>query len=161
MYFLLSHKTDNAIDALCTGNYFREALCIVKLRLPEGAPIEKTILEKWAAFSIANGSYEIAAQCYVKLGKLSEAAELLNNRSSLDSLELALEIARKIDNKDLVKTLNVKINDMKQKQEEGEVKSDVINICQSRFEAINLRSPAGVSVEENVKNSEEVVSFDN
>lgn len=89
------------------------------------------------------------------MGRYAEAAEVLNNRTNLSSLELALELAEKAENKDLISCLNSKIEVLKkndEKKEEPSVQSDIINILPSRFEAMMLQT----SKESTEKHLEEV-----
>lgn len=61
-YFLACHRIEQAIEALVTGGFFREALALTKSRLGEEDPLVFSILERWATSSMFDGNFEIAAQ---------------------------------------------------------------------------------------------------
>lgn len=61
-YFLACHKLDEAINVLCTGNMYREALALAKCRLPENDPTINEVIRKWATYCSFSGNFEIAAQ---------------------------------------------------------------------------------------------------
>lgn len=63
-YFLACHNVESAVQALVSGNKFREALALAKSRLGDDDPLTKSILERWALTSMFDGNFEMAAQRY-------------------------------------------------------------------------------------------------
>ncbi|XP_074038837.1 gem-associated protein 5 isoform X2 [Leptinotarsa decemlineata] len=112
-YFLACHKVDKAINCLCDAFMFREALALAKCRLTENDEIITEIIEKWAKNAMHTGNYECAAQCYIYLGKYEDAASVLFRRSDLDIIELAVELAEKSDNEELLKAVLMRYESFK------------------------------------------------
>ncbi|XP_060517514.1 gem-associated protein 5-like isoform X2 [Cylas formicarius] len=109
-YLLACHKLEQAVEVLCDRGLLREAYVLVKSRLPDDDPMVKTTLEKWAKGLTFNGSFEMAAECYIALGKYEEAASVLFRRSNADLLEVAVDIARKSGNEELLKAVLFRFN---------------------------------------------------
>lgn len=61
-YYLACHKVEEAINALCEGTMYHEALALAKCRLPEDSSAVTQIMEKWAKYSVLVGNFEAAAQ---------------------------------------------------------------------------------------------------
>lgn len=61
-FYLACHKVEEAINVLCNGTMFREALALAKCRFPEDNPFVTEIMEKWAKYSVTVGNFEAAAQ---------------------------------------------------------------------------------------------------
>lgn len=61
-YYLACHKVEEAIENLCKGSMFREALVLAKCRLMENDPVTLGVIEKWAKHSLLTGNFEVSAQ---------------------------------------------------------------------------------------------------
>ncbi|KAF5277597.1 hypothetical protein FQA39_LY06090 [Lamprigera yunnana] len=101
-YYLMCHKVEEAIEVLCAGRYYREALLLSKTRLSAKDPLIETILKRWAEYSTSTGKYETAAQCYMVLNMFEEAARVLFRRTEVPILELSVKLAEKSGNQDLL-----------------------------------------------------------
>ncbi|GLV35254.1 Ciao1 [Carabus blaptoides fortunei] len=140
-YYLAVHKADLAIESLCKSDMYKEALALTKCRFPRNDKMIWLVLDKWAKYSTHIGNFELAAQCYIKLGKLSEAAQLLNRRTDVASLEMAAELAKRSSNQDLLHAVNLKLEMLKSPTSSvtAEVGTDdqtTISIHESRYAAL-------------------------
>ncbi|CAH1174063.1 unnamed protein product [Phaedon cochleariae] len=102
-YFLACHKVEQAINCLCEAQMFKEALALAKCRFTENDVAVQEVLDKWAKHSVYVGNFEIAAQCFIVLGKYEEAASVLFRRSDIETMEFAAELAEKSGNVELHK----------------------------------------------------------
>ncbi|KAK5643800.1 hypothetical protein RI129_007645 [Pyrocoelia pectoralis] len=112
-YYLACHKIEEAIEALCSGSYFREALILAKSRLSLTDPIINNVIERWAKYSISVGSYEVAAQCFLVLNKIEEAAKILFRRTDIPTLEFCVTLAKEIGNEDMLNAILFRLNSFK------------------------------------------------
>uniref|UniRef100_A0A6P7G133 Gem-associated protein 5-like isoform X3 n=1 Tax=Diabrotica virgifera virgifera TaxID=50390 RepID=A0A6P7G133_DIAVI len=117
IYHLACHKVEEALAVLCEGGLFREAVALAKCRMM-GKDIIDNVIEKWAVQMRFDGNFEIAAQCYIYLGRYEDAASLLYRRTDLHVLEFLVELTEKIDNEELRKAVIYRYNSFKQAQEE-------------------------------------------
>lgn len=98
-YYLACHKVEEAVQVLLSSKSFREAYTLAKSRLNPDDSLIKTILREWGNYLTSNGAFELASQCFIVLEDYEQAAKCLYRRTDLRSLELALELAKKCDNK--------------------------------------------------------------
>ena len=68
---------------------------IAKSRLPADAPLIQEIYKAWAYQATSDGSYELAAKCWIAAGDNLEAASLLAKRPDPSSLRVASFLAAK------------------------------------------------------------------
>ena len=94
-YFLMIHEVVDAINLLKKNNFYRPAISIAKSRLSENAPLLQELYESWANQASNDGSYELAAKCWIAAGKNLQASNLLAKRSDPSSLRVASYIAAK------------------------------------------------------------------
>ncbi|GJQ82382.1 hypothetical protein Trydic_g447 [Trypoxylus dichotomus] len=125
-YLLACHKVEEAVKVLCDETLFREALALAKCRLPKDHPLINEVISLWAKFAIVNGSFEIAAQCFIVLEQYEEAAKALFKRSDEKTLEFALELAEKTGNKSLKDAVTLRYNSFK--NEEASQENEASNI---------------------------------
>ncbi|KAI4463478.1 gem-associated protein 5 [Holotrichia oblita] len=130
-YLIACHKVEEAIKVLCTATLFRDALALAKCRYSKDDPIINEILSKWATFSILTGSFELAAQCFIAMEQYDEAAKALFKRSDEKTLEFALRLAEKSDNKDLTDAILLRYNVFKTHAVEKENNTKVYAIDES------------------------------
>ncbi|KRT79031.1 WD40 domain-containing protein, partial [Oryctes borbonicus] len=112
-YLLACHKVEEAVKVLCDETLFREALALAKCRLPKDHPLINEIISLWAKFAIINGSFEIAAQCFIVLEQYEEATKALFKRSDEKTLKFAVELAEKTGNKHLIDAVTLRYNSFK------------------------------------------------
>ncbi|XP_072382059.1 uncharacterized protein [Diabrotica undecimpunctata] len=117
IYYLACHKVEEALAVLCEGNLYREALVLSKCRMM-GKDVIDSVIEKWASAMRLDGNFEMAAQCYIYLGRYEDAASLLYRRTDLRILEFLVELTEKIDNEELRKAVIYRYNSFKQAEEE-------------------------------------------
>ncbi|XP_045479376.1 uncharacterized protein LOC123684241 isoform X2 [Harmonia axyridis] len=110
LYFLSSQKIEEAIEYLCEKEMFKEALALVKSRLPSDSVIIKDIIKRWAKYCAQCGNLEIAAICYIKLGKYEEAVKLLMRRNDVGILGFAYDLAEITENTSLKKFCRFRYN---------------------------------------------------
>ncbi|KAF5272564.1 hypothetical protein FQR65_LT04903 [Abscondita terminalis] len=112
-FFLGCHKVEEAVEALCFGNYHREAFILAKTRLSSTDPIINNILKKWAVYATAVGKFELAAQCYIALDMLEDAAKVLFRRTDVPILEFCVKLAEQTDNEGLIHATKFRLNAFK------------------------------------------------
>ncbi|XP_044748302.1 gem-associated protein 5 [Coccinella septempunctata] len=110
LHFLACNNIEQAIEYLCEKELYKEALSLAKTRLPHDSIIIENIVMRWAQFSTICGNLETGAICYIKLGKYEEAVKLLFRRNELNILSLALELAEKTGNTELIKAVQFRYN---------------------------------------------------
>jgi len=109
-YLLACHRVEEAVNVLCEKALFREAFVLAKVRLGSDNAIVAEVLEKWAKSMVFQGNFELAAQCYISMGKYEEAASVLFRRSNIELLELAVELAKLSGNEELHKAVLFRFN---------------------------------------------------
>ncbi|XP_017772200.1 PREDICTED: gem-associated protein 5 [Nicrophorus vespilloides] len=112
-YFLACHEIEKAIDVMCVGGFYREALVLAKSRMPTNTKLADDIMGKWSTFCLYNGRFDVAAQIFVAMDKYEEAAKMLYKRSDVQSLEFAAELAEKSENNDLLASITFRLNSFK------------------------------------------------
>ncbi|XP_014204867.1 gem-associated protein 5 isoform X2 [Copidosoma floridanum] len=99
-YLLCINKVREAIDVLHAANFYRQAYIIAASRLDSKDPVIVNILTRWANYAQKVGNWQSAVECYIKLGDYTTAAKLLEGRKDLDSLVLAVDVAKLIKDQD-------------------------------------------------------------
>ena len=94
-YFLMIHEVLEAINVLKRGHFYRPAISIAKSRMPDNAPIIQELYELWANQATNDGTYELAAKCWIAAGNCLKASNLLAKRSDPSSLRVASYLANK------------------------------------------------------------------
>jgi len=94
-YLLMTHQVLKAIEILKKNHFYRAAIAIAKSRLPEDAPLLQEIYSSWASQATSDGSYELAAKCWISAGEFFQAASLLAKRPDPSSLRVASFLAAK------------------------------------------------------------------
>ncbi|XP_018568237.1 gem-associated protein 5 isoform X2 [Anoplophora glabripennis] len=135
-YYLACHKVEEAIDALCEGAMYREALVLAKCRLPEDDSTITNVMNRWAKYSVIVGNFEAAAQCYICLKKYEDAASVLFRRSDVKTLKFATELAEKSGNEELHKAVLFRYNAYREENgtEEKELPSKLDAVLKSHLE---------------------------
>ncbi|KAK4887150.1 hypothetical protein RN001_003421 [Aquatica leii] len=161
-YFLACHKVEEAIEALCFGSYYREALILAKSRLSTTDPIIENILKRWASYSASVGKYEIAAQCYIVLNMMEDAAKVLFRRKDIPILEFCVKLAKEAGNEELLNATLFRLNALKAG---GSSPDDLLLPLQTRAELELEKANTNYALEKQSLESEslsnEVVLIDN
>lgn len=132
-YYLACHKIEEAINALSTKKFYKEAYALARCRLSQNDTILKTILSEWAKYEEFVGQYEVATQIYIAGEHYEESAKCLMKRQhktvqdSLKNIGIALDLARQTANKGLIESIEAKLEELKQKETEmGPTRAEVI-----------------------------------
>ena len=96
-YYLMIHEVLEAVNLLKKNHFYRPAISIAKSRLPDDAPLIKEIYEQWASQATNDGSFELAAKCWIAAGKTLHASNLLAKRSDPSFLRVASYLAAQSD----------------------------------------------------------------
>ncbi|XP_044254324.1 gem-associated protein 5 [Tribolium madens] len=119
MYFLTCHKIEEAINSLCASLMFKEALVLVKQRLPENSLFITEVTQKWAEHCVTTGNFENAAFCYISIKQYENAAKVLARRNHKEFLDFAAELAEKAGNKQLYDSIKYKCSELENVPQNG------------------------------------------
>ncbi|KAL3266941.1 hypothetical protein HHI36_011091 [Cryptolaemus montrouzieri] len=151
-YYIACQNVQKAIECLCEREMFKEALVLAKCRLPADNLFEEDILHQWATFSTYCGSLETAAQCYIVLEKYEEAVRVLFRRNDSCILSFALELAKLVNNEELIKAVEFRIEAFAENGERKISSSDKNDVLVNENEA---SQDEGESTQENGKENEQ------
>ncbi|KAK2882258.1 gem-associated protein 5 [Channa argus] len=104
-HLLSVNKLYEAIDLLRSHKLYREALALVKARLPADDPILKELYTSWATVLEKDGHYSAAAKCYLATGASFDAAKVITRKNDIASLMTAASLARISGEADLAQSL--------------------------------------------------------
>uniref|UniRef100_A0A665TTQ9 Uncharacterized protein n=1 Tax=Echeneis naucrates TaxID=173247 RepID=A0A665TTQ9_ECHNA len=93
-HLLSINKLYEAVDLLRSHKLYREAIALVKARLPEDEPILKELYICWAAVLEKDGHLSAAAKCYLAAGTSFDAAKVISKKNDIPSLRTAASLAR-------------------------------------------------------------------
>uniref|UniRef100_A0A8C6WLR0 Gem (nuclear organelle) associated protein 5 n=1 Tax=Neogobius melanostomus TaxID=47308 RepID=A0A8C6WLR0_9GOBI len=93
-HLLSLNKLHDAIDLLRSHKLYREAIVLVKARLPQDEPVLKELYQSWAAVLEKDGHFSAAAKCYLAAGSSFDAAKVVSRKNEASSLRAAAELAR-------------------------------------------------------------------
>lgn len=93
-HLLSINKLHNAIDLLRSHKLYREAIALVKARLPQDDPVLKELYQCWAAVLEKDGHFSAAAKCYLAAGSSFDAAKVISRKNEASSQRAAAELAR-------------------------------------------------------------------
>ncbi|XP_035034293.2 gem-associated protein 5 isoform X1 [Hippoglossus stenolepis] len=93
-HLLSINKVYEAIDLLRSHKIYREAIALVKARLPADDPVLKDLYNGWAAVLEKDGHLSSAAKCYLAAGASFDAAKVLARKNDVSSLKTAAVLAR-------------------------------------------------------------------
>ncbi|XP_026183868.1 gem-associated protein 5 isoform X2 [Mastacembelus armatus] len=93
-HLLSVNKLYEAIDLLQSHRLYREAIALVKARLPADDPILKELYTGWAAVLEKDGHFSAAAKCYLAAGTSFDAAKVIARKNDTSSLMTAATLAR-------------------------------------------------------------------
>uniref|UniRef100_A0A8C4H2J4 Gem (nuclear organelle) associated protein 5 n=1 Tax=Dicentrarchus labrax TaxID=13489 RepID=A0A8C4H2J4_DICLA len=92
-HLLSINKLYEAVDLLCVL-YVREAIALVKARLPADEPVLTELYTCWAATLEKDGHFSAAAKCYLAAGASFDAAKVIARKNDVSSLRTAANLAR-------------------------------------------------------------------
>ncbi|KAG7217173.1 hypothetical protein INR49_027714 [Caranx melampygus] len=93
-HLLSVNKLYEAVDLLRSHKLYREAIALVKARLPADEPILKELYTCWAAVLEKDGHFSAAAKCYMAAGASFDAAKVIARKNDVSSLRAAASLAR-------------------------------------------------------------------
>ncbi|XP_049896526.1 gem-associated protein 5 isoform X2 [Epinephelus moara] len=93
-HLLSVNKLYEAVDLLRSHKLYREAIALVKARLPADDPILKELYTSWGAVLEKDGHFSAAAKCYLAAGASFDAAKVIARKSDVPSLRTAATLAR-------------------------------------------------------------------
>ncbi|XP_078121651.1 gem-associated protein 5 [Sander vitreus] len=83
-----------AVDLLRSHKLYREAIALVKARLPVDEPVLKELYTCWAGVLERDGHFSSAAKCYLAAGASFDAAKVIARKNDVSSLRTAASLAR-------------------------------------------------------------------
>ncbi|XP_054610179.1 gem-associated protein 5 isoform X2 [Dunckerocampus dactyliophorus] len=92
-HLLSINKLYDAIDLLRSHKLYREAIALVKARLPLEDPVLKELYTCWASMLEKDGHFSAAAKCYIAVGASFDAAKVIARKSDISSLRTATALA--------------------------------------------------------------------
>uniref|UniRef100_A0A3B5MNQ1 Gem (nuclear organelle) associated protein 5 n=1 Tax=Xiphophorus couchianus TaxID=32473 RepID=A0A3B5MNQ1_9TELE len=93
-HLLSINKLYEAVDLLRSNKLYREAIALVKARLPADQPLLKDLYTCWAAVLEKDGHLSAAAKCYLGAGCSFDAAKVIARKNDAPSLRTAADLAR-------------------------------------------------------------------
>ncbi|XP_008274681.1 gem-associated protein 5 [Stegastes partitus] len=104
-HLLSINKLYEAVDLLRSHRLYREAIALVKARLPADEPVLKELYTCWAAVLEKDGHFSAAAKCYLAAGASFDAAKVISRKNDVPSLSAAAGLARISGEADLAQSL--------------------------------------------------------
>ncbi|KAK7926235.1 hypothetical protein WMY93_008545 [Mugilogobius chulae] len=93
-HLLSINKLHEAINLLRSHKLYREAIALVKARLPWDDPVLKELYQSWASVLEKDGHFSAAAKCYLACGSSFDAAKVISRKNEASSLRAAAELAQ-------------------------------------------------------------------
>ncbi|XP_041807996.1 gem-associated protein 5 isoform X2 [Chelmon rostratus] len=93
-HLLSINKLYEAVDLLRSHKLYREAIALVKARLPADEPVLKELYTCWAAVLEKDGHFSAAAKCYLAADASFDAAKVIARKNDVPSLRTAASLAR-------------------------------------------------------------------
>ncbi|XP_023262094.1 gem-associated protein 5 [Seriola lalandi dorsalis] len=93
-HLLSINKLYEAVDLLRSHKLYREAIALVKARLPADEPVLKELYTCWASVLEKDGHFSAAAKCYLAAGASFDAAKVIARKNDVSSLRTAASLAR-------------------------------------------------------------------
>nr|XP_057943708.1 gem-associated protein 5 isoform X2 [Doryrhamphus excisus] len=92
-HLLSINKLYDAVDLLRSHKLYREAIALVKARLPMEDPVLKELYTCWASMLEKDGHFSAAAKCYIAAGASFDAAKVIARKNDISSLRTAAALA--------------------------------------------------------------------
>ncbi|XP_056299460.1 gem-associated protein 5 [Pseudoliparis swirei] len=93
-HLLSLSRLHEAVGLLRDHKLYREAIALVKARLPADEPVLKELYSCWAAALEKDGHFSAAAKCYLAAGASFDAAKVIARKNDVPSLRTAAGLAR-------------------------------------------------------------------
>ncbi|KAI3373888.1 hypothetical protein L3Q82_022456, partial [Scortum barcoo] len=93
-HLLSVNKLYEAVELLRSHKLYREAIALVKARLPADEPVLNELYTCWAAVLEKDGHFSAAAKCYLAAGASFDAAKVVARKNDISSLRAAASLAR-------------------------------------------------------------------
>ncbi|CAN9501079.1 unnamed protein product [Ophioblennius macclurei] len=107
-HLLSINKVYDAVELLRSHKLYREAVALVKARLPPDDPVLKELLTSWAAVLEKDGHLSAAAKCYLAAGAGFDAAKVISKKSDVSSVRAAAAVARLCGEDALARSLGLR-----------------------------------------------------
>lgn len=120
LYFLSFHDVQRAIQVYENAYMFPEAISLAKSRLDENDEKIKSIYINWANYFVHRMLYEQASKCYIAIGDIKHAIEIILNRNDEESYNIAkkyMELVKDQDEKEEIEKILKKYESNLSKQE--------------------------------------------
>uniref|UniRef100_UPI003AADFFB7 gem-associated protein 5-like n=1 Tax=Centroberyx gerrardi TaxID=166262 RepID=UPI003AADFFB7 len=107
-HLLSVNKLYEAVELLQAHKLYREAIALVKARLPPEEPVLKELYTSWAAVLEKDGHLSSAAKCYLAAGASFDAAKVISRKNDVASLRAAAGLARICGEAGLAQSLSLR-----------------------------------------------------
>uniref|UniRef100_A0AAX7TIK5 Anaphase-promoting complex subunit 4 WD40 domain-containing protein n=1 Tax=Astatotilapia calliptera TaxID=8154 RepID=A0AAX7TIK5_ASTCA len=107
-HLLSINKLYEAVDLLRSHKLYREAIALVKARLPADEPLLKELYTCWAAVLEKDGHFSAAAKCYLAADASFDAAKVIARKNDVLSLRTAASLARISGDSSLAQSLSLR-----------------------------------------------------
>ncbi|KAM3601720.1 uncharacterized protein V6R79_017715 [Siganus canaliculatus] len=104
-HLLSLNKVYEAVELLRCHRLYREAIALVKARLPSDDPVLKELYAAWAAVLEKDGHFSAAAKCFLASGAAFDATKVISRKNDASSLRTAAAVARMAGEETLAQTL--------------------------------------------------------
>ncbi|XP_072302080.1 gem-associated protein 5 [Eucyclogobius newberryi] len=93
-HLLSVNKLYEAVELLRSHKLYREAIALVKARLPPDDAVLTKLYQSWAAVLEKDGHFSAAAKCYLAAGSSFDAAKVIARKNESSSLRVAVQLAQ-------------------------------------------------------------------
>ncbi|XP_056140464.1 gem-associated protein 5 [Lampris incognitus] len=93
-HLLSINRVYEAVDLLRSHKLYREAIALVKARLPSEDPVLQELYTSWAALLEKDGHLSSAAKCYLATGASFDAAKVIAKKNDMTTLRMAASVAK-------------------------------------------------------------------
>uniref|UniRef100_A0A3Q4HGP8 Gem (nuclear organelle) associated protein 5 n=1 Tax=Neolamprologus brichardi TaxID=32507 RepID=A0A3Q4HGP8_NEOBR len=107
-HLLSINKLYEAVGLLRSHKLYREAIALVKARLPADEPLLKELYTCWAAVLEKDGHFSAAAKCYLAADASFDAAKVIARKNDVLSLRTAASLARISGEASLAQSLSLR-----------------------------------------------------
>uniref|UniRef100_A0A667XMW5 Gem nuclear organelle associated protein 5 n=1 Tax=Myripristis murdjan TaxID=586833 RepID=A0A667XMW5_9TELE len=107
-HLLSINKVYEAVQLLHSHKMYREAIALVKARLPADEPVLKELYSSWAVVLEKDGHLSSAAKCYLAAGASFDAAKVIAKKNDVSSLRTAASLARICGEAGLAQSLSLR-----------------------------------------------------
>ncbi|XP_033834692.1 gem-associated protein 5 [Periophthalmus magnuspinnatus] len=107
-HLLSINKLHEAVDLLRSHRLYREAIALVKARLPQDDPVLKELYQSWAAVLEKDGHFSTAAKCYLAAGSSFDAVKVISRKNEVSSIRAAADVAQICGEATLFRSLSLR-----------------------------------------------------